>query len=76
MKKNYAHNYFQQKTEMRALCSQVKKHDFFDFLGRPFSKMDILKMSKNDLLIFKKSIFPSFSSFNDPCQLIPSYLFS
>ncbi len=39
---------------MRALWSQVKKHGFFENLGRPFSKMDILKMSKIDLLSFKK----------------------
>ncbi len=45
---------------MRALCSKSEKHDFFEFLGRRFTKMDILKMSKNDLLSFKISIFPSF----------------
>ena len=45
---------------MRALWSQVKKTTFFDFLGRRFSKMDILKMSKNDLLSFKKSNFRHF----------------
>ncbi len=39
---------------MRALCSQVEKRDFFENLGPPFTKMDILKMSKIDLLSFKK----------------------
>jgi len=33
---------------------------FFENLGRRFSKMDIFKMSKNDLLIFKNRNFPSF----------------
>ena len=54
---------FFKKIKMRALWSQVKKHDFFDFLGRPFSKMDILKMSKIDLPNFKKSNFRHFLPF-------------
>ena len=65
---------FFHKIKMRALWSQVKKHDFFQNLGPPFSKMDILKMSKIDLLSFKKpknTIFLPFLS--DLCQLIPSY---
>ena len=46
MQKKVSSQIISKKIKMRALWSQVKKHDFFDFLGWPFSKMDILKMSK------------------------------
>ncbi len=66
---------FSQKTEMRALWSQVKKRDFFEFLGRHFAKMDILKMSKIDLPNFKKTKNTHFLPFNQKHIFINNIIF-
>jgi hypothetical protein len=47
---------------MRALWSQVKKHDFFRFLKIGKSFLDIFKMSIFENPNFKKTKIPSFSS--------------
>jgi len=42
-------NEIMKKMKMRALCSKIKKRQFLGHSKWPFSKMDIFKMSKNDL---------------------------
>ncbi len=63
MQKKLCSQIFSRKTKMRALWSQVIFSCFFENLGPPFGKMDILKMSKIDLLSFKKPKFRHFLPF-------------